>query len=494
MNKHVISLVTLGTLLAACSSQTTTEQTQETSDTTAVETTATTETSTAFVSKNNTVTLKGVYATSIKSPHSQYDYTNLFDDNLNTSWSTMPGAGPDEGIMLYFNEPTDIEKIQIRQSADKSFSKLTAVTIYANGQLVEQGLAVNSGPIEISIAEASSLFIRLSDFDQTETKDDGDLVIVSFPKTSSVAIAELSLFGKDGKIKILPPTKVKGSVEATSTLAPALSYGVRNLFDSRKEFVWVEGAPGNGENQSITVKFQTAQQASGIRVMNGFQRSDKHFTSNARAKKILVTTESGGSQEITLDDEQGEQAISFTTPMKGSEFKFTIKEAYPGTAYKDLVLSELKLTGSDGDFIVEDAVTETIKSELITKAKDTPLEGVLDYRVYNSYVESDLTVRSIILRSDYTFVAYMESSQDNGTTQQKTELIADGNWELKSLNSEEAKVRVFGKLIRLSETTDYYAGDTSDEYLQIFQDNLTITEASITGEKFIEEIKRKLDE
>jgi len=86
-----------------------------------------------------------------------------------------------------------------------------------------------------------------------------------------------------------------------------LSYGVRNLFDSRGEFAWAEGDKGNGIGQSLSIQFQDEQTITALEIMNGYQRSEKHFTANTRAKTLIMSDESSKQSSLTLADAQGEQ-------------------------------------------------------------------------------------------------------------------------------------------------------------------------------------------
>ena len=63
---------------------------------------------------DNTVIFERMYATSSAIDETNL-LSNLFDHDMNTTWSTLPGSGPDEGIMLNFNSPTLIKMINIRK-------------------------------------------------------------------------------------------------------------------------------------------------------------------------------------------------------------------------------------------------------------------------------------------------------------------------------------------------------------------------------------------
>src|SRR5262245_32144410 len=83
------------------------------------------------------IVLKGIYVTSTQIPHSKFSYQNLFDGDISTSWSTMTGAGPDEGIMLYFDSPLSIDALEILQPNSGMISPIDGFVIYVNGQKLD---------------------------------------------------------------------------------------------------------------------------------------------------------------------------------------------------------------------------------------------------------------------------------------------------------------------------------------------------------------------
>ena len=431
------------------------------------------------------VRLSGVYVTSIKTPHDNFDYENLFDGDENTFWATMPGAGPDEGIMLYFQNPQDISHLQIMQNDGSDFSRIQEVEIYTNGQSPIQSLVSNE--IKIDKQDVTSLYIRIIGLKDIEMVTSDDYINQrSFDNSKSAAISELMVYSGQSKLSLIAPRKMDGKVNASSTLAPEISYGVQNLFDSRKEFAWAEGAKTNGENETISIELNEKIQLSGLKINNGYQRSDSHYKANTRVKSISISNEAGQNSSVVFDDIAGEQMVEITTPLEGAKFTLTIDEVYPGDRYKDLVISEMKLVSDGQDIIIKNNIAEGVKSDLYNEVKGTLLGDYVDIRKANSVEEIDGYSRSIILRSDFTFVAYNKSWSDDGFSEK---LIADGNWEIKNIGEDNVKVRVFGKLTRISETIDYYAGNAETKQQQIFQDFLTITSSGIKGEKFIPEIK-----
>ena len=56
------------------------------------------------------VFLEGLYATSTAAGQEIF---NLFDNDAATGWRTATGAGPDEGVMLYFANAASVAQVQI---------------------------------------------------------------------------------------------------------------------------------------------------------------------------------------------------------------------------------------------------------------------------------------------------------------------------------------------------------------------------------------------
>src|SRR5690349_7876459 len=116
---------TLSCQLISCSTGKVAETTSTDSTTVITEETeAVAQEEATAATPSDEIRLKGIYVTSIRMPHDQNDYQNLFDGNEKTFWATMPSAGPDEGIMLYFNSPVSVSKLEIKQPAGETFSTI----------------------------------------------------------------------------------------------------------------------------------------------------------------------------------------------------------------------------------------------------------------------------------------------------------------------------------------------------------------------------------
>jgi hypothetical protein len=194
----------------------------------------------------------------------------------------------------------------------------------------------------------------------------------------------------------------------------------------------------------------------------------------------------------TLQDGMGAQEVKLNEPLTGKEFVLTVKEVYPGKDYKDLVVSELLFYNGSVPFVITDNGAEEKMESFIAKTKGSVLENYLDRRLKNHSNLMEFTSdKSLILRSNRTFVFYDHTTTSEGSKEENKEIVADGNWEIIEQTADHAKIRLFGKLLNFSETADLYKGNTSNEFIKIFQDNLHITPEEVKGEKYIDAFYNK---
>jgi hypothetical protein len=436
------------------------------------------------------VYMEGMYATSTRLPRSQYGLENMFDDKAETFWSTILGAGPDEGFVLYFPEKLYVAEVQLVSANDANLAGVKEVFVYADGQRV--GGFDPSKPIAVN-SDLSTLFIKIGDTNASTTEQftseyEEEMSLVRFDSSACVGFSGIKIFGRGGELQLVPPVSVKGSVVASSVLQPVNAYAANQLFDSRKELVWAEGSKGGGENEKLTFAFNEDQNISSMKIWNGYQRSEKHFESNARVKSFEFGLKNGSKTKYYLDDTMEPQTVKLTGDLKGKGMEFTVLEVYPGTNYKDLVLSEIVFFNDVRPVIIKDDKTDDLVKSVLAATKGSVLSSYIDRRLHNTTQYADYTSdKSLILRSNKTFVIYDYTESTDGSSAEEKEVVADGNWEIVEQKDGYAKVRIFGKLFNLAETTDYYQGNSSTEFVKIFQDNLHITPSGVKGEKVIDE-------
>lgn len=123
--------------------------------------------------------------------------------------------------------------------------------------------------------------------------------------------------------------------------------------------------------------------------------------------------------------------------------------------------------------------TERTSTAIKTASAASPLQAILDRRISNQTADFETTNKSIILRSDGTFVMY-EVVEDSGD-----QILADGNWKLDKSDARSATITVFGKWFSQYNLAAYYEGNTREEATRIFKDEVVITAEAITGTKMI---------
>lgn len=459
-----------------------------------------------FVAIGQIVQLEGLYATSTSLPFESYTVEKLFDKDQNSLWKTAKGSGPMEGIMIYFSEPTYIERIEIAKASGEGLAELTYYEVYGDGRSFWGG-----EEIECSL---SSLYIKISGTKSTErinsTIGEKKYTRSIFAADKSVGIREVMLYGDGNRLlDVRPPTFVAGLISASSSLSPDLAYGPSNLMDSRKDFGWAEGASGNGINEILTFQTEKEITISAIKFWNGYQRSPSHYEGNARMKSFSFGT-SEVSELYRLEDSSSPQFIELTKPISGTEFILKIHDAYSGTKYQDLVLSEIKFFHKNQPILIntpaEEARIQKTKSygnallnSLIDRNIDVQIRSSKEENGEGKYFSEYYSkTTSLILRANNTFVMYESESTsveeydeaeeyENYDTDSK-EIIADGNWELKEEGNGYFKIRIFGKIFSPTTSAELYQGDVTSNNVRIFQDNLTITTDKIVGERFVDEI------
>ena len=431
-------------------------------------------TATSAASAADTEQLIGIYATSVNLPGAAYGPANLFDGSP-TPWATMPGADRMEGVMLYFASKYDLgtgddrsvsfDALEFTSATDGSMRAVSKLKVFADG-------------VDVGVAEAGTRF----SFPQTAGEWGVSSLYLKIEALAPVggqstpaptAIQEVRLFKGGNEVRVLPVTQIRGTVTASSSLAPEEAYSPLFLFDSRRDFGWAEGSPGDGVGESLVFTFPASVTIAGLWIWNGYQRSDRHFTSNARVKGFTFGADGASSGRYTLKDEQGFQHIPLAAPLTGRRFTLRIDEVFPGAAYPDLVISELRFSDGKRVFTIDtNRDLDAGKRALIAGTRGTALEQVLD----RTLAGRDGT--AMALRSNGSFVVWTHGP--GGTV---AETVADGNWRILSADASRAQISIFGRVRSLRETQDYYRNRVQAEMVRIFEDNLTVEPGRITGQK-----------
>jgi len=456
------------------------------------------------VNNANMVYLEGCYATSTSLPFNTYSVYNLFDSNVNTKWKTMRGAGPDEGIMIYFDNPIKLGKLELILLNEKECVSKGSVELFVNGS--------KSGSFEFkdSIATFSfngkspsafkSLYIKFADLEPAKqtskniikkNADYTDIInstLTVFDKNYSVGLTEIRLYDKDGvRYNVLAPKRIQGNITSSSILEPKASYAPENLFDNQRGNAWAEGNPGIGVNEWLKFNFNSPVEMTAIKLWNGYQRSNKHYNDNARIQKLSFGIDNSTGVIYDVKNQKIAQRIELKEKIKGKNFTMKIKAAFPGNQYKDLVLSDLLFYNGIEPFIIVNTNKENVISQTIDNFKNTLMEKYLDrnIRIHEESAGGDgVRDLSFVLRSNQSFVIYdaVWSGPDGSPT------VYEGDWEVLKQEVDKVEIRVFGKYFYTNNEDVLYKRKTEEQVSRVFQENLTFTKNKIKGQKVIEDI------
>jgi hypothetical protein len=119
------------------------------------------------------------------------------------------------------------------------------------------------------------------------------------------------------------------------------SYGPENLFKGTDAVAWVEGRPGQGVGEWITVEFDELRSVNSIELRTGYQKSADIFSKNGRVRQLRMQFSDGESRTVMLADRQGAEIIRLDRAVKAHWIKFTIEGVYPGKTYTDTAISKL---------------------------------------------------------------------------------------------------------------------------------------------------------
>jgi hypothetical protein len=133
---------------------------------------------------------------------------------------------------------------------------------------------------------------------------------------------------------------------ASSVLRAQLgnSYGVANLFSNDNAEAWVEGRPGVGIGEWITIEFPELRLVRAVIVRNGYQKSRDIFMKNARVRRLRLLFSGGETEILTLRDSMDLQTVTLASPVRAWWVQVVIDDVYPGARYDDTAITKLFLT------------------------------------------------------------------------------------------------------------------------------------------------------
>ena len=144
-------------------------------------------------------------------------------------------------------------------------------------------------------------------------------------------------------------------VEASSSLKPQgkYTYEAKCAHDFTMALPWCEGVEGNGIGEWLLYKMNPPR-VTNIYIANGFVLNSATYANNARAKRLRLDFNGTPKAILELDDVLGIQTFDIESAIgelgngkDNYEIKFTVLDAYNGSKYQDLCISEIWFSGKD---------------------------------------------------------------------------------------------------------------------------------------------------
>jgi len=420
------------------------------------------------------------------------EITCLLAPKCNGKWRPASrDEGVDEGIYLQFSDAVSLYSIEV-DIADENTEP--SMVLYLNGKTTGpddvvyiHSHAKNAASKTITYTfkgrneddfqgalhtDARSVFIKI---DKSYAKD------VHKPTVKAIRFYRRSKTGDPKKVvttavQFKLPRIIPTEINASSILSPTTAYDPANLFDSRYDFAWsTDGTKTSGIGEKLNLTFANDVNIAGLYVWNGYQRSTTHFEKNGRVKSLNLATAQGDSQSVALESIYGLQKITLPKPlMQVKQLTIEITDIYPGSAYKDVLISELRFVDDKGNILLPNAPLPKLTYdkkwvEFFDRSWSTFLHGIVPNQAECFYGCNNKRLR---LRSNGTFVIYLDfgSVSNDGSMSAN---VLEGNWAV-----EQDKLRIFGKRYTTQLiNSDYVKADKSKTVpaANLFQSYLTFT-------------------
>ncbi len=169
-----------------------------------------------------------------------------------------------------------------------------------------------------------------------------------------LCLVSVSAFA-DGYARLQPQSATATSFLKSNWNKYEENYHPSYALDDDPKTAWVEGADGDGLNESIRIPVSALKSARAVRlvVFNGYQKSKGLLEANGAPKDLTVAVLGPGGKEsakkkISLDKKLGAQTIELPLTAGIADVVLTIDSVTPGTKYKDTCLSDVLAKNKTG--------------------------------------------------------------------------------------------------------------------------------------------------
>ncbi len=219
-------------------------------------------------------------------------------------------------------------------------------------------------PEEVAIKQPANRFKKISDtryewsFENLEPTLADDLKIVAHPPFDSYSTgyqqqseAEQQIpreYLLEGERYYLLHGDFELTASSTLPTAGGHSYDAKNLRTMESDMAWVEGVPGDGIGESITLEVNRPLPLDEIRIMPGYRSGENPslWMKNNRVAELEVTLNGEHTFTAKIPDEKFADLYpipvrDYAAPVK--TVKLVIKAVHRGTAARDTCISSLRL-------------------------------------------------------------------------------------------------------------------------------------------------------
>lgn len=128
---------------------------------------------------------------------------------------------------------------------------------------------------------------------------------------------------------------------ATSSYDKTGEYDAPKAVDGWADTWWVDGTPGSGQNESVSVDFTSEKSLKRFALSTGADQTDTAWAASNRANKVTLTFSNGSTQSFAVADKKGLQSFELQ-PVRSRSVKVTIDGVTTGGTRNELYIGELR--------------------------------------------------------------------------------------------------------------------------------------------------------
>jgi hypothetical protein len=240
----------------------------------------------------------------------------------------------------------------------------------------------------------------------------------------------------------------------------AIDYKPENAHDLSFKSAWVEGVEGYGIGEYIEYYFENqSARITNIIIYNGYVKSERLWKTNSRVKKLKLYINDIPYAILNLEDSRSAQKFDIDTlgqrdDGKDLVLRFEIIEAYPGTKYEDVAITEIYFDGIDVHCLIAGTLIKMSNGsdKLIEKLEIG--DDILTYDLeHNKLLSTKITRLDSIIHCNLIEYNFADKSKIVATDEHPF-LLKDKGWS--SYNPDQSKKYQYCSAIQKIEIGDTF--------------------------------------